>query len=137
GIDVELLGLLPGSIVVEERGLAKTLVERVDLLDQQGPPPLPKGEDEMVRVWYAKMLVRIARGDLESKYRRIELLYQALENYFKLRGLWYRGAKAALPWLARHDPETHAALARAFESHASLDDLRALVQRILPAQRPQ
>src|SRR5262245_62546516 len=99
-----------------------------------GRPPLPEGEDEMVRVWYAKMLVRIARGDLESKYRRIELLYQALENYFKLRRLWYRGAKAALPWLARHDPETHAALARAFEAHGSLDDLRALVQRILPAQ---
>jgi hypothetical protein len=39
-------------------------------LDQQGPPPPPEGEDEMVRVWYAKMLVRIARGDLESKYVR-------------------------------------------------------------------
>jgi hypothetical protein len=51
-----------------------------------------------VRVWYAKMLVRIARGDLESKYRRVELLFQALENYFKLRGLWYRGPKAGLPW---------------------------------------
>jgi len=131
-IDPELLRLLPARILVDERGFAKTLLERVDLLDQQGPPPLPEGEDEMVRVWYAKMLVRIARGDLESKYRRIELLYQALENYFKLRS-----AKAALPWLARHDPATHAALARAFEAHASLDDLRALVQRILPAQRPQ
>ena len=133
-IDEELLRLLPARILVDERGFAKTLLERVDLLDQKGPPPLPEGEDEMVRVWYAKMLVRIARGDLESKYRRVELLYQALENYFKLRGLWYRGAKAALPWLARHDPDTHAALTRAFEPHASLEDLRALVQRVLPAQ---
>jgi len=79
-------------------------------------------------------LVRIARSDLESKYRRIELLYQALENYFKLRGLWYGGAKPALPWLARHDPETHAGFERAFEAHASVEDLRALVQRILPAR---
>jgi hypothetical protein len=86
----------------------------------------------MVRVWYTKMLVRIARGDAQSKYRRIELLYQALENYFKLRG--HSGAKAALPWLARHDPETHAAFERAFETHASVEDLRALVQRILPAR---
>jgi len=31
--------------------------------------------------------MRIARGDLESKYRRVELLFQALEDYFKLRGL--------------------------------------------------
>jgi predicted nucleotidyltransferase len=133
-IDPELLRFLPARILVDERGFAKALLERVDTLDQKGPPPLPEGEDEMVRVWYAKMLVRIARGDLESKYRRVELLFQALENYFKLRGLWYRGAKAGLPWLARHDPEMHIAFARALEPQASLDDLRALIQRALPAQ---
>jgi hypothetical protein len=32
------------------------------------------------------------------------------------------------------DPETHRAFARALEPRASLDDLRALVQRVLPAQ---
>jgi uncharacterized protein len=133
-IDPELLRLLPARILVDEPGFARTLIERVDALDQRGPLPLPEGEDEMVRVWYAKMLVRIARRDLESKYRRVELLFQALENYFKLRGLWYCGPKAGLPWLARHDPETHRAFARALEPRASLDDLRALVQRVLPAQ---
>jgi hypothetical protein len=133
-IDPELLRFLPARILVDERGFAKTLIERVDALDQKGPPLLPEGEDEMVRVWYAKMLVRIARGDLEANYRRVELLFQALENYFKLRGLWYRGPKAGLPWLARHDPETHTAFARALEPQASLEDLRALVQRVLPAQ---
>jgi hypothetical protein len=133
-IDPELLRLLPARILVDERGFAQTLIERVDALDQKGPPLLPEGEDEMVRVWYAKMLVRIARGDLESRYRRVELLFQALENYFKLRRLWYRGPKAGLPWLARHDPETHTAFARALEPHASLDDLRLLVRRVLPPQ---
>jgi len=133
-IEPELLRFLPARILLDERGFAKTLLERVELLDQKGPPPLPEGEDEMVRVWYTKMLVRIARGDLEAKYRRLELLFQALDNYFKLRRYWYRGPKAALPWLARHDPETHAAFARALEPHASLEDLRALVQRVLPAQ---
>jgi hypothetical protein len=134
-IDPELLRFLPARILVDQRGFVRTLLDRIDALDQKGPPPLPEGEDEMVRVWYAKMLVRIARGDLESKYRRVELLFQALENYFKLRGVWYRGPKAGLPWLARHDPETHAAFARALdEPHASLDDLRALVQRVLPEQ---
>jgi hypothetical protein len=133
-IDPELLRFLPARILVDERGFAKALLERVDAFDQKGPPPLPEGEDEMVRVWYAKMLVRIARGDLESQYRRVELLFQALENYFKLRGRWYRGPKAALPWLATYDPETHTAFARALKQQASLDDLRALVQRVLPAQ---
>ena len=132
-IDPEMLRFLPARILVDERGFAKALLERIITLDQQGPPPLPEGEEEMVRVWYAKMLVRIARGDLESKYRQVELLFQALDNYFKLRRIWYRGPKAGLPWLARHDPETHAAFVRALEPHASLGDLRALIQRVLPA----
>lgn len=133
-IGPELLRFLPARILVDGRGFAKTLLERVAARDQQGPPPLPEGEDEMVRVWYAKMLERIARGDLESKYRQVELLFQALDNYFTLRRLWYRGPKAALPWLAKHDPETHAAFAHALQPYAALDDLRALVQRVLPVQ---
>ena len=133
-IDPEMLRFLPARILLDERGFAKALLERVDALDREGPPLLPEGEDEMVRVWYLKMLGRIARGDLEAKYRRIELLFQALENYFKLRGLWYRGPKAGLPWLARHDPETHTAFAHALEPQASLEDLRALVKRVLPTQ---
>ena len=133
-IEPELLRFLPARILADERGFAKTLLERVDVLDRKGPPQLPDGEDEMVRVWYGKMLARIARGGLESKYRRVELLFQALDNYFKLRGLWYRGPKAALPWLEKHDPDAHAAFVRALEPHASLEDLRALVQRVLPAQ---
>jgi hypothetical protein len=133
-IDPELLRFLPARILVDHRGFAKALLERIEALDREGPPPLPEDEDTMVRVWYAKMLGRIARGDLESRYRRVELLFQALENYFKLRRLWYRGPKAGLPWLAEHDPETHMAFTRALEPQASLDDLRALVQRVLPAQ---
>jgi predicted nucleotidyltransferase len=133
-IDPEMLRFLPARILVDERGFAKALLERIDALDQSGPPQLPEGEDEMVRVWHSKMLERIARGDLEAKYRRVELLSQALENYFKLRRLWYRGPKAGLPWLAKHDPETHTVFARALEPQASLEDLRALVQRVLPTQ---
>jgi hypothetical protein len=57
-----------------------------------------------------------------------------LSDYFKLRRLWYRGPKAGLPWLARHDPETYAAFARALDPHVSLEDPRALIRRVLPAQ---
>jgi hypothetical protein len=51
-----------------------------------------------------------ARGDLESKYRKVELLFQALENYLKLRELSYRGPRAGLPLLARCEPEMHSIL---------------------------
>jgi hypothetical protein len=43
-IDPELLRLLPARILVDERGFAKTLIERVDALDQRGQPLLPEGE---------------------------------------------------------------------------------------------
>jgi predicted nucleotidyltransferase len=49
-IEADLLRFLPARILVDERGFAKTLIERVDALDQKGPPPLPEGEDEMVHV---------------------------------------------------------------------------------------
>ena len=55
-VDPEMLRFLPARILVDERGFAKALLERVDALDQEGPPLLPEGEDEMVRVWYLKML---------------------------------------------------------------------------------
>jgi predicted nucleotidyltransferase len=132
-IDPEFLRFLPARILADERGFATALIERIVALDQKGPPPRPESENQMVRVWYTKTLERIARGDLESKYRRVELLFQALDDYFKLRGLWYRGAKAGLPWLAKHAPETHTAFARALEPQASLEDLRVLVHHVLPA----
>jgi hypothetical protein len=45
-IDPDLLRFLPERILVDECGFAKTLLERVTTFDQQGPPPLPEGEDE-------------------------------------------------------------------------------------------
>jgi hypothetical protein len=37
-IDPDLLRFLPARILIDERGFAKTLIERVDALDQKGPP---------------------------------------------------------------------------------------------------
>ena len=36
-IDPELLRFLPARTLVDERGFAKTLIERVDALDKKGP----------------------------------------------------------------------------------------------------
>lgn len=125
------LKFLGGRIVVDQHGYAESLLQRVVALEKEGPPPLPAGEEEMLRVWFSKMLARVARPDLEAKYRRAWLLFEALEDYFKLRRIWYRGPKESLLWLAKNDPPTHGALARALEPEASLDDLRVLVTRVL------
>jgi hypothetical protein len=125
------LRFLGGRILVDQRGYARSLLERVAALEKQGPTPLPADQDEMLRVWFSKMLARVARPDLEAKYRRAWLLFEALEDYFKLRNLWYRGPKESFPWLAQNDPETHAAFVRALEPAACMEDFRVLVARVL------
>jgi uncharacterized protein len=130
-LDADSLRFLGGRIVVDREGFAKTLLDRVAAFEKKGPPPLPRDEEEVLRVWYSKMLARIARPDLEAKYRRAWLLFQALEDYFKLRNRWYRGPKESFPWLAKNDPETHGAFTRALEPEATMEDLRVLVTRVL------
>lgn len=130
-IDAEALRFLGGRVVIDEKGFAKTLLDRVAAFEKKGPAPLPTDEEEVLRVWYSKMLGRVSRPDLEAKYRRAWLLFQALEDYFKLRNRWYRGPKESFPWLSQNDPETHAAFSRALQPDASMDDLRVLVTRVL------
>jgi hypothetical protein len=126
--NADLLKLRGGRVLLDERGLADPLLEQLDALDQAGPPPLAASEKQMRRVWARKMLGRIDRGDLESNYRRHWLLYQLLEDYFDLRGQWFRGPKLAF---AQLDPDTRAAFERALAVGAPTEDIAALVERVL------
>jgi hypothetical protein len=65
----------------------------------------------MLRSGYAKMLLRIASGDLESKYRPVELLFQSPD--FHAGQALYRGSNAGLSWLATADPDAYSTFARA------------------------
>lgn len=128
--DAALLPLLEGRVLVDERRLAAPLLERLAALDRQGPPALSEGEARMRRVWARKMLARIRRGDVEAHYRQHWLLFMLLEDYFALRGEWYRGPKRALAELKLRAPATYAAFERALVPGASLDALDALVDQI-------
>ena len=104
--DVELLKLCGGRVLLDERGVARELLERVAALELRGPAPLSEGEQRMRRVWAKKMLARIRRGDVEGHYRRHWLLYQLLEDHFALpRRVVPRfegGARGTPPRRARH-----------------------------------
>jgi len=128
--DVEMLKMVGGRVLLDERGIAGPLLDRLAVLDRQGPPPLPENEARMRRVWARKMLARVRRGDAEAHYRRNWLLYQLLEDYFALRGQWYRGPKRALADLRLNAPATYAAFERALSPGASLDTLDALVEHV-------
>lgn len=129
--DVELLKLCGGRVLLDERGLAGPLLERLEDLERRGPPALPESELRMRRVWARKMLARIRRADVEAHYRHHWLLYQLLEDCFALRGQWYRGPKQALAELQRHAPATYAAFERALAPAAPLEALEALVEHVV------
>lgn len=128
--DPEMLKLCGGRVVLDARGLAGPLLERLAAFDRAGPPVLAEPEQRMRRVWAHKMLGRIRRDDLEARYRRHWLVYALLEDYYALRARWYRGPKLALIDLAQRDPATLAAFERALAPGAPLDALDALVARV-------
>jgi hypothetical protein len=56
--DPDLMKLLGGRVLVDDRGLAGALLERMASLDRQGPPPLRESEQRMRRVWAAALISR-------------------------------------------------------------------------------
>jgi hypothetical protein len=129
--DAELLKLCDGRVLLDERGIAGPLLERLQAIEREGPPALAEDELRMRRVWARKMLARIRRGDVEAHYRRHWLLYQLLEDYFALRRQWYRGPKRALEELRRDAPVTFAAFERALAPDAPLDAFDTLVDHVV------
>jgi hypothetical protein len=129
--DADMLKLCGGQVLLDERRLAAPLLESLAALDCKGPPPLPESELQMRRVWARKMLARIRLNDVEARYRRHWLLFQLLEDYFALRGLWYRGPKLALVTLRLDAPAAFAAFERALSPDCSLDALDALVEQVI------
>lgn len=128
--DPDLLKLRGGRVILDERQLAGGLLAALDALDRRGPPPLSEPEARMRRVWARKMLARIGRGDVEAHYRHHWLLYQLLEDYYAVRGEWYRGPKRAFVDLAERAPETFAVFARALAPGAALETLEALIDHL-------
>jgi hypothetical protein len=129
--DADLCKLVGGRVLLDERGLAGPLLDRLAALDREPPPAVGADHLQMLRTWARKTLVRIRRGDVEANYRRHWLLYQLLEDHFTLRGERYRGPRLALAALERDRPATFAAFARALAPEAPLAALEALVDEVV------
>ena len=130
-VDVALLRILGGQVLRERDGEGTALLSRVRDRFDRGPDPLPADDQTARIVWAHKMLTRIQSSDsVEADYRRMELAVQALEDYFLLRTLWYRGPKVAFPWLLTHDDAAHQAFEAAMQPGAGPDALAALVSAV-------
>lgn len=129
--DESHLKLLGGHVLVERADAGSRLLAAVQAVYDAGPKVLDEHEQAVLRSWLEKTMHRIARGDLEGHYRRVMLLYQALEDYFALRGHWYLGPKAAFAWLREHDPEAYRRFEQALAPGASLKDIQAMVNVVM------
>jgi uncharacterized protein len=130
-LDPEMLNLADGRVLLDERGLAGALLDRVAAMDREPPPAAPADHCQMLRTWARKMLPRIKRGDIEAHYRRHWLLYQLLEDYYTLRGERYPGPKLALAALRRDRPATFFAFEGALAPGAPHEALEALVDAVV------
>ena len=124
------LKLRGGRVLVQREGLGDRLLAGVEARYQKGPEPWRPDEVAATRAWAGKTLARIARDDLEGRYRRTMLLYQLLEDSFGARGLWYEGSKASWTWLAANDPACQRAFEAALSPGAGQAELEALVDRV-------
>ena len=133
--DLDMLKLVGGRVLVDDRALATPLLDQLAETDRRGPMPLRADDRQMRRMWATKTLRRLRQGDLEADYRRHQLMYQLVEDYFAYRGEWFRGSKVAFAELARSRPTTYALFARALSRDSSFDDIRAVVEHVtaLPA----
>jgi predicted nucleotidyltransferase len=129
--DVGLLRALGGVVLCERDGFGQALLAKLKALDDLGPAPMSAAARRVALVWSRKMLTRIVgQHGLEANYRRMQLLMQSVEDYFALRHMWFRGLKAASPWLLAHDPVMHQRLERAASPGADDAAFAALVEAV-------
>ena len=103
----EYTHILPGQILLDERGMAQQLLAAVRSADEALPLP----DDETIAqgvAWCRKMLVRTQRGDAEACYRWHWLLTDSLEIACQALRIPYRGPKKSLRLLESADPEGYA-----------------------------
>lgn len=129
-IDESMLKLCGARILCQQGAIATDLLARVQALHDQGPPA-PEPNEQVLAIWTRKMLGRIKKMDVEGNYRRHWLLYQLLEDYFRLRMLWYRGPKESFAWLKANDQATHDAFVKALEPLATDEDLESLIGLVI------
>jgi hypothetical protein len=123
----EMLSLRGGVVLFERDGAGAALLERLDALYARGPEPLAADEIAALRQWAWKMLERAARADAEGNFRRAWLLTALLEDYFRMRGLWYPGPKQALAYLRIHEPALSSLFEAALVPGATLAVVEAAV----------
>jgi predicted nucleotidyltransferase len=129
-LEPSMLRLLGGVVLRERDGFGSALLARLRDLDERGPAAMPDDERRALVVWSQKMLERIRGSGVDADYRRMSLVVQALEDYFTLRGAWFRGSKEAFAWLRENDRAAYGAFERAGRADAGGEAFSELVAAV-------
>lgn len=104
--------------LVWDDGLGAKLQNRVRAYVQDHKT-LKASEKDFIISWIRKTLKRIKKADDEGHYRALMLLTDSLEDYFRLRDMFYFGSKAAIREIKESDPEGYALLHEALVSRTN------------------
>ena len=126
----EFLRLRGGKVLFQRGHQGTKLISQVEALYRKGPTLLRADEVEQRKTWIDKTYMRLLRGDTEANYRRHWLLFALLEDYFALRGLWYRGPKESFRQLAESDPRALLLFENALSPKAKDSDIRKLCELV-------
>jgi predicted nucleotidyltransferase len=135
--DESMLHIKDGIVLRQRADMGSRLLDRLRAIDEAGPKELPPDEIQARKVWARKMVDRSRAGDTEGNFRRVWLLTALLEDYFLIRGKWYRGPKESLQWLKRNDPRAHSAFQAALEPSAELTAIEILVTHAISDSRAE
>jgi predicted nucleotidyltransferase len=120
-----------GAKVLFQRGNHATkLISQVEALYRKGPVILRDDELQQRRTWIEKTYQRVLRTDIEGLYRRHMLVFNLLEDYFALRGLWYRGPKESFRYLKDNDPKAYELFENAMAQAGDLKNLKRLCEHV-------
>ena len=128
--DETMLHVRSGKVLLQKDTLATQFLSRLEQIYKTGPKKLPPDEIQARKVWAGKMLNRARAEDAEGNFRRAWLLTALLEDYFAIRGEWYRGPKESLKWLQINQPKLFEAYDQALKPASPLSTLEALAKEI-------
>jgi len=126
-----LVRIHPGVVLRERDDFGSAFLASLEATYERGPTPLRPEERMVLVLWAHKTLARVrGQATTDSAYRRSELMHDALQDYFALRGKWFRGLREALAELDEADPRAHRTFARAMQPGASDSALAELVATV-------
>lgn len=108
----EFLQVYGGQILLDERGLARALLTRLEKHVAEHAV-ISVQEKNHLRSWCVKMLARAQAGDPEGMLRWHWLLYDSLEIYCSLRDQFYFGPKKTMQSIRNCAPVSYKILERA------------------------